>query len=82
MSGVTSLWDTQWNGVSWATAGFAGPHVGEEAGPGLCHTKIKKGGKEDAGRAELGFQLGLAHCQIGIRNSFSFSNLFIICKLI
>jgi hypothetical protein len=23
-----------------------------------------------------------AHCQIGIRNSFSFSNLFIVCKLI
>jgi hypothetical protein len=23
-----------------------------------------------------------AHCQIGVRNSFSFSNLFIICKLI
>jgi hypothetical protein len=24
----------------------------------------------------------LTHCQIGVRNSFSFSNLFIICKLI
>jgi hypothetical protein len=23
-----------------------------------------------------------AHCQIGVRNFFSFSNLFIICKLI
>jgi hypothetical protein len=39
--------------------GCAAPRAGEEAGPGLGHVKIKnKGGKEEAGQAGLGFQLG------------------------
>jgi hypothetical protein len=42
------------------------------------------GGKGAAGRAGPGLASNwvLAHYQIGVRNSFSFSNLFIICKLI
>jgi hypothetical protein len=42
LSEVMSPWDAQWKGVGWATADFAGPRAGEEAGPGLGHAKIIK----------------------------------------
>jgi hypothetical protein len=83
LSRVMSPWYAQWKGVGWATVGFTGWRVGEEPRPGLGHAKIKKkeGKKWVAGSGSASSWVS-AHCQIGIRNSFSFSNLFIICKLI
>jgi hypothetical protein len=61
-----------------------GHDVSDAAGPELGHTKIEKweGEKERLAGLGLASSWVSAHCQIGIRKSFSFSNLFIICKLI
>jgi hypothetical protein len=58
------------SGVSWA--GSAGPRENREM-------EGKKEKLVEPGSASIWVS---AHCQIGTRKSFSFSNLFIICKLI
>jgi hypothetical protein len=50
-----------------------------EVGP---HENKKKEGKKRLAGPGSASSWVSAHCLIGIRNSFSFSNLFIFCKLI